>query len=198
VISAHTPSRTDPSISERAACKKPLSAWITVWIVKRCVSSGRSIWATRRQKLARYLKSHPTPPGDVEASAAERPPTPNPGFTSLYQIQGLEAESTHSTPHQNTTTDTNRDNRGPPSPQLPHTLLFNRISLLLALFGVAWWIASQVFLYSSSDCRESSPHTWWTLFALVCVQYVALAELVFFAFLVFFVVPIALVSHTVL
>ena len=180
VLASHIPSRSDPSISERAACHKPLSSWVITWIVRLFLSTARSIWANRRSKLARYLKSHPPPSGDVEAIAADN------RTERSVPVTYPDSEEHHEYPQTNQTRNSN-------TPRLPHTLLFNRLSVLLVLFGVAWWFVAQVFLYSSPNCRNSSPHVWWLLFGLVSVQYLAIAELVLFAVVIFIIVPISLV-----
>lgn len=155
------------------------------------LSSTRSVWATRRNKLLRYLKAHPPPPNDIEAAAADS--------TTTHTVPGAypDTEENHDRDHDHTqeAPATSRPpSRNTNTPRLPYSRLFSQFSALLLLFGIAWWFVAQVFLYSGSSCRQSSPHLWWTLFALVCVQYFAVAELFLFAILVFIIIPICLVS----
>ena len=65
----------------------------------------------------------------------------------------------------------------------------------MTMFTIVWFVLAHVFLYSSAyGCRFSAPHVWWLVFALVAVLYLAVAEVVLIALVVFIIGPLVAVS----
>ena len=62
------------------------------------------------------------------------------------------------------------------------------------MFTIVWFVMAHIFLYTTtSRCRFSSPYIWWLTFAILSIMYIAVAEVLFIALVVFIIGPIVAV-----
>lgn len=74
-----------------------------------------------------------------------------------------------------------------------------RISVLFTIYSLAWFLLAHVFAYTSTNtCRFASPHIWWLTFSILCLTYIAIAEVLLMIVFIFIVGPILLVSACIL
>ena len=74
-----------------------------------------------------------------------------------------------------------------------------RISVLFTIYSLAWFVLAHVFAYTSTNtCRLASPHIWWLTFSILCLTYIAIAEVLLMIIFIFIVGPILLVSASLL
>lgn len=168
-----------PDVNEWKACSKPLGLWNSVWTVKLGFDCVILLWGHQRERASRAINpdtearagtSHPGvgPSGIVRL---DRPPPPRgTNQTSGGQLQ---------------------NNNGRNNPNLPHSPLYARLSVLLSMLSFIWFITSNVLIYSSLDsCRLAAPHIWWLTFAILALTYLMLLELLLLGLIVFVIGPI--------
>jgi hypothetical protein len=69
-----------------------------------------------------------------------------------------------------------------------------RLTTLLSLLYLTWFITSHILTYTSvHTCRLTSPHLWWLTFGIICIDYLVIVGVVVIAFLVLIVGPLILV-----
>ncbi len=95
---------------------------------------------------------------------------------------------------------------------LPHTHLYSRLinffllhtgfqasfrlTLLSSLITLSWFLTANILAYTSIDtCRHAAPHLWWLIFAILCIMYLMVLEVVLLGFVVLVVAPILFVSE---
>ncbi|KAF9505716.1 hypothetical protein BS47DRAFT_513403 [Hydnum rufescens UP504] len=72
--------------------------------------------------------------------------------------------------------------------------LYDQVQTLVSLIVIAHFLATNVLLYSSvNTCRISSPHLWWLSFAILCITYVVILEILLICLTVFVLMPILFV-----
>lgn len=73
--------------------------------------------------------------------------------------------------------------------------LIDRLSLLLSVLVIAWFLTSNILLYTSvHTCRFAAPHLWWLIFGILCIQYFIIAQVILIALIVFIIGPVIYVS----
>ncbi|VDC07690.1 unnamed protein product [Peniophora sp. CBMAI 1063] len=184
-LSAHLISPTDAPRNEWDACSKPLGAWNAIWTVRATVDLvlAYTAWTTQRRK-----RMNPT---SEEAPAVNDNPNAGTDAENAGPAPAGEGNPTQDEqPAQNGNTGARR--RAYPAWQA-------RLSALSTIFTFAWFILAHIFVYTSVDsCRLSSPHIWWLSFALLCVMYISVVEVLLIALIVFVVGPLIALGITII
>lgn len=75
-------------------------------------------------------------------------------------------------------------------------LIFFRLTLLSSLITLSWFLTANILAYTSIEtCRHAAPHLWWLIFAVLCIMYLIVLEVVLLGFVVLVVAPILFVSE---
>jgi hypothetical protein len=55
----------------------------------------------------------------------------------------------------------------------------SRLSILATLLSLTWFITAHILVFTSiHTCRYASPHLWWLTFAVICITYLSVFEVV--------------------
>ncbi|KAF4620323.1 hypothetical protein D9613_000687 [Agrocybe pediades] len=174
LVGVHFKSVDDPTLSEWTACDRPLGTWASLWVVRDVLASILAYWDYKRD-TARFVTTPPTDPeGNANASRRTTGPTA-PGSSSNAQAQTpapTEAEM----------------------PNLPHTRLYSRLTLLSSLMTLSWFLTAHILEYTSiNTCRRTSPHLWWLVFGILSIMYLMVLEVLIIGLVVLVIAPILFV-----
>ncbi|KIY73017.1 hypothetical protein CYLTODRAFT_387411 [Cylindrobasidium torrendii FP15055 ss-10] len=168
VISGVFESKTIPNVSEWDACSKPLGVWASLWNVRLIMGIGTAIWKWRREREERASA------GDIELGTSGRPPPATNPSSQYPPTVNAPQTSGNSHPHTNT-----------------RSLNERRLLFTGQTYSFGWFVVAHVLLYSSfDDCRVSSPHLWWLVFAIIAVTYAYMLEMVLISLILFLLVPL--------
>ncbi|KZV66909.1 hypothetical protein PENSPDRAFT_755353 [Peniophora sp. CONT] len=184
-LSAHLASPTAAPKNEWDACSKPLGAWNAIWTVRAVVDLilAYTTWTTQRKKRMNPT-SEEAPPADNTNAGTGADNTVV--AAALGDGNGTQGEQ----PAQEGNGGARRRNY--PAWQA-------RLSAISTIFTFAWFILAHIFVYTSVDsCRLSSPHIWWLTFALLCVMYISVIEVLLIALIVFIVGPLIALGITII
>ncbi|KAK7057185.1 RING-type domain-containing protein [Favolaschia claudopus] len=171
-IAAHTESKTMPGINEWAACDRPLGAWACIYVFRVVFSSSLTYWGWLRDRKAHANVEDPENP----ATDSSTLPTTTPA-------------SRRSPPSASSNASPSATN--PETSNLPHNVLYSRLSILSSLITLSWFLTAHILEYTSiHTCRFSSPHIWWLTFGILCIMYLVVLEVIILGFVVFVVAPI--------
>ncbi|TCD71238.1 hypothetical protein EIP91_011716 [Steccherinum ochraceum] len=187
-FSAHHKSPTKPEFSEWDACERPLGAWDSIWLVRVALGAALSIWGFKRDRATRIFneRRQQATLDDLEIGR----------FGSRFASGAAAAADRPSFGRTDTATVTATASRGGSnSIQLPHTLLYTRLSLLTSLISLSWFLTAHILEYTSTNtCRHTSPHLWWLTFGILCILYLMILEIFLLGLLVFILGPIIYVA----
>jgi hypothetical protein len=69
--------------------------------------------------------------------------------------------------------------------------------LISSLITLIWFVTANILVYTSIDtCRYDAPPLWWLNFAILCILYLMVLEVVVLGFVVLIVAPILFVSFS--
>ncbi|KAF9237531.1 hypothetical protein BU15DRAFT_48599 [Melanogaster broomeanus] len=166
--------------SQIDACGRPLVAWNSIWMVRLALSSGLAYWNYLRTRAAEEFESTSRPSGNHRTNPADtrhrrhRAVRPSTASTSASAI------STEEVP-------------------MPYNHVFARLSLLLSMLTLTWFLTAHILEYTSvNTCRLSAPLVWWLTFAILCTMYLLVLEVVLFGFLVFMVLPFIMLFYSII
>ncbi|KAH8119229.1 hypothetical protein DFH11DRAFT_431213 [Phellopilus nigrolimitatus] len=167
----HSP--REPSLSEWKACDKPLGLWACFWIAKLMLDCCMTYWGWTRDWKVQQSGQHGGQEGDTEQG-----------------LPGLEGISSQEQFDPTTLTSVN-NNRRRRQATAPFSRLYSRLSLLLSLIIVSWFLTSNILVFTSlHTCRFAAPHLWWLIFSILCLQYLIILEVFVIAMLVFIIGPL--------
>lgn len=73
----------------------------------------------------------------------------------------------------------------------------DRLTLFSSLITLIWFVTANILVYTSVDtCRYDAPRLWWLNFAILCILYLMVLEVVVLGFVVLVVAPILFVSFS--
>ncbi|KAF8748504.1 Zinc finger, C3HC4 type (RING finger) [Rhizoctonia solani] len=76
---------------------------------------------------------------------------------------------------------------------------YSRCSSFQVLYGLVWFVTANILLYGSiASCRYTSPYIWWLTFALLCLGYLVVAEMLLVALVVFVIGPLVYVTINII
>ncbi|KAI0031727.1 hypothetical protein K488DRAFT_78889 [Vararia minispora EC-137] len=174
-------SPTDAPTSEWNACSKPLGAWNAIWTVRAALDVHLAYYHWFQQRKRRLnpttcttvldtLRRLRLRKGMLEIETEQR--------TDLRAMSGRAVCILHGT------ADT----------QLTAT----RLSAFCTTFTIVWFVMAHIFLYTSTEsCRFSSPYLWWLTFSILSIMYIAVAEVLLVALIVFIIGPLLALVFTV-
>ncbi|KAK0212674.1 hypothetical protein DFS33DRAFT_54545 [Desarmillaria ectypa] len=170
VLSSHLESKTIPGVNQLEACTRPLGVWSGLWIGRVVVACILSYWSWQRERLTAAIQP------DSEAGNASQ--TQSPSSNSNAQAPtGANNDAT--------------DGETPPSPPLPYTGIYRKLTLFSTLFSFSWFLTAHILIYTSVEsCRLSSPLIWWLIFGILCITYLMVVEVIILGLIVFLIAPI--------
>ncbi|PBK74370.1 hypothetical protein ARMSODRAFT_952005 [Armillaria solidipes] len=172
VLSSHLESKTISGVNQLDACTRPLGVWSGLWIGRVVVACILSYWSWQRERLTATIQ------GDSEAGNVGQ--TQPPSSNSNTQAQASTGGNNDAT-----------DGEAPPSPPLPHTSIYRKLTLFSTLFSFSWFLTAHILIYTSVDsCRLSSPLIWWLVFGILCITYLMVVEVIILGLIVFLIAPI--------
>lgn len=89
------------------------------------------------------------------------------------------------------------DNGDPPQQRVPTEWdkAYDRAISITSLLAITHFLITNVLIFSSTkSCRVSSPHLWWSTFAMLCLTYIIILEVLIIGFTIFIIMPIIFVS----
>ncbi|KAI0319162.1 hypothetical protein OF83DRAFT_1282114 [Amylostereum chailletii] len=180
---AHHRSPTSPTQNEWEACGKPLGVWNALWIGRLVVDMWLSYyhWSKQRQKRLQ------TTTGDMVIGESGIPRIVNSGMgphpRSMSQI-GAAGSNTF---------------QNQPNTPTRYPRWYGRLSFMCSTFTVVWFLLAHIFAYTSTTtCLKSSPHIWWLTFAILCVMYIVIVEVLLIALVVFIVGPLFVLCYSII
>lgn len=158
---------------ESRICDKPLGPWAVVWCLRVLVGFASAVFTYRVNRLRH--RSHDMETGGAapgtNTAAAVPPDGVVQGVNNGANVAGNEAQS-NANPAQG-------------------NVVVSRINTMTSFFSLAWFIVAHVFLYTSVEtCRVKAPHLWWANFAIVCLMYVVVLEVLVVGAIIFILVPL--------
>ncbi|QRW24991.1 hypothetical protein RhiXN_06940 [Rhizoctonia solani] len=169
-------------MSQWQACDRPLGAWNIVWAVKAFLGLGMAWWDTD-QLLAveRARLSRPTSPNGPIASRS-LPHHWTMGAGREEDLDMIDATMSGS-PRSIEIVQGMRRIR---ERREHEERWYSRCSSFQVLYGLVWFVTANILLYGSiASCRYTSPYIWWLTFALLCLGYLVVAEMLLVALVVF-------------
>lgn len=83
--------------------------------------------------------------------------------------------------------------RKSPPPHFHNCILtlidYDRASDLISLFSFVWFFLGNVWLYSGTECKDTSPYMWWSTLTILIISYIRVAELAIIILAVVFFLP---------
>ncbi|KAK9893966.1 hypothetical protein P389DRAFT_147543 [Cystobasidium minutum MCA 4210] len=64
---------------------------------------------------------------------------------------------------------------------------------LISLFSFVWFFLGNVWLYSGTECKDTSPYMWWSTLTILIISYIRVAELAIIILAVVFFLPLVIV-----
>ncbi|THV05040.1 hypothetical protein K435DRAFT_826551 [Dendrothele bispora CBS 962.96] len=174
--SAPKPSPKIPGVNEWQACDRPLGVWLCLWIVRVFLASSLSYWSWTKDRASHADRADP----EAGTSSSEATLHPRPAGSPSYG-------NNHRTNRVQGTSDSGRPSENAP---LPQSHLYRRLSLLSSLLSLTWFLTAHILVYTSANtCRFSAPHIWWLSFAILCITYLVILEVIVLALVVFVIAP---------
>ncbi|EIW83217.1 hypothetical protein CONPUDRAFT_121703 [Coniophora puteana RWD-64-598 SS2] len=169
-----------------STCDRPLVAWNCIWIARVCLSCVLSYWNYLR------MRASDGPSVDIESP---RPPD-EPISTSARRQA---SRRSNSSPGTSAPAPSRRSEAGNQSaPNLPHSQLYARLSLLSSMLTLTWFLTAHILEYTSIEsCRLSSPLVWWLTFGVLCTMYIVVMEVILFGLLVFMILPFIMLFYSI-
>ncbi|KAF8669426.1 Zinc finger, C3HC4 type (RING finger) [Rhizoctonia solani] len=190
-------------MSQWQACDRPLGAWNIVWAVKAFLGLGMAWW-----EYVRAVRPSTDQLLAVERARLSRPTSPNGPIAS------------RSLPH-HWTMGAGREedldmidatmSGSPRSIEIVQGMRrirerreheerwYSRCSSFQVLYGLVWFVTANILLYGSiASCRYTSPYIWWLTFALLCLGYLVVAEMLLVALVVFVIGPLVYVTINII
>ncbi|CAE6538304.1 unnamed protein product [Rhizoctonia solani] len=210
-------------MSQWQACDRPLGAWNIVWAVKAFLGLGMAGWEYKRairpstdqllaverarlgrevrrarrnnRNLARVAQAPNSPTGPAPPSGPTRPRSlPNQwtmGGGREEDLDMIDATMSGSA----RSIEIVRSMRRIREKREYEERWFSRCSSFQVLYGLVWFVTANILLYGSlTTCRFTSPYVWWLTFALLCLGYLVVAEMVLVALVVFVIGPLVYVT----
>ncbi|CUA72680.1 hypothetical protein RSOLAG22IIIB_10210 [Rhizoctonia solani] len=210
-------------MSQWQACDRPLGAWNIVWAVKAFLGLGMAGWEYKRairpstdqllaverarlgrevrrarrnnRNLARAAQAPNSPTGPAPPSGPTRPRSlPNQwtmGGGREEDLDMIDATMSGSA----RSIEIVRSMRRIREKREYEERWFSRCSSFQVLYGLVWFVTANILLYGSlTTCRFTSPYVWWLTFALLCLGYLVVAEMVLVALVVFVIGPLVYVT----
>ncbi|KAG6825075.1 hypothetical protein H0H92_004938 [Tricholoma furcatifolium] len=171
-------SPTDPTLTEWAACARPLGPWACLWAIRAVLATTLNYWGflRERQLLARR-RSNENDLGNSTAEARRNSGAVHTGNESARNNTARAMDNQEFTSREAAT--------------LPYTLLYSRLTFFSSLLTLSWFLTAHILTYTSiNTCRETSPHIWWLIFGILCLMYLMVLEVLVLSFIVFVVAPI--------
>ncbi|KAJ7084397.1 hypothetical protein B0H15DRAFT_784281 [Mycena belliarum] len=178
-IATHTESKTMPGMNEWEACDRPLGTWSCIYVFRVFFSSSLTYWGWRRDSKAHANAEDP----ENTAGGPHQPETGNVANTTAFpHLSPTSANSPTGLPPSGNSSE---------AANLPHSVLYSRLSMLSSLVTLSWFLTAHILEYTSiHTCRFSSPHIWWLTFGILCIMYLVVLEVIILGFVVFVVAPI--------
>ncbi|TDL24127.1 hypothetical protein BD410DRAFT_786214 [Rickenella mellea] len=171
-----------PSLTEWKACDRPLGAWNSIWILRVLLGCFMSGWGWCRDRRVHNIlreRTRDAETGDAGNEVITLPSSTNPGVPM-------------SPGRRNATSTVAHESGSSRPPILPQAKLYARLSLLLSLLSMTWFLTAHILVYTSlSSCRRAAPHLWWLTFGILCILYVMVLEILLIALIVFVIGPLA-------
>lgn len=165
---------------ENSVCEKPLGPWAVVWCLRVLVGFAAAIYTYRTSTLRRQRRDVEQGLENPGEGAAQAPPAAAEGG-------GVNENADAPAP---VAVAAAEDNAGT-NEQPARNRVISRINTLSSFFSLAWFIVAHAFLYTSVDtCRIKAPHLWWAVFAIVCIGYVVVLEVLIVGAIIFILVPL--------
>lgn len=99
--------------------------------------------------------------------------------------------TTEANPNGNGNTDTNGGR-----PRTGWDKAYDRAISVTSLLVISHFCTTNILIFASTKtCRLSSPHLWWSTFAMLCLTYIIILEVLIIGFTIFVIMPIIFVCH---
>ncbi|CAE6413527.1 unnamed protein product [Rhizoctonia solani] len=210
-------------MSQWQACDRPLGAWNIVWAVKTFLGLGMAGWeymravrpstdqllAVERARLGREVRrarrnnhnlgrmgSTPNSPAGPTSPNGPISPRSLPhqwtmGAGREEDLDMIDATMSGSA----RSIDIVREMRRIRQKREYEERWYSRCSSFQVLYGLVWFVTANILLYGSlTTCRYTSPYIWWLTFALLCLGYLVVAEMILVALVVFVIGPLVYVT----
>ncbi|GAB1524063.1 hypothetical protein RhiTH_007215 [Rhizoctonia solani] len=214
-------------MSQWQACDRPLGAWNIVWAVKAFLGLGMAWWeyvravrpstdqllAVERARLSREVRrarrnnlnsgrmrsapNSPTGPTSPNGPIASRslPHHWTMGAGREEDLDMIDATMSGS-PRSIEIVQGMRRIR---ERREHEERWYSRCSSFQVLYGLVWFVTANILLYGSiASCRYTSPYIWWLTFALLCLGYLVVAEMLLVALVVFVIGPLVYVTINII
>ncbi|KZV88057.1 hypothetical protein EXIGLDRAFT_185067 [Exidia glandulosa HHB12029] len=159
---------------ESRICDKPLGPWAVVWCIRVIIGFGAALYTYRTNR-----HRHRDGGRDVEAGGAAAG-----GTVAATTGTGANANANADGTAQAGEANANAN-------QPARARVISRINTMTSFFSLAWFIVAHVFLYTSVEtCRIKAPHLWWANFAIVCLMYIVVLEVLIVGAVIFILVPL--------
>lgn len=130
-----------------------------------------------RERRARRTTTQPTIDPSPSASSLVNPQTPA-GTPSTANATATDASAPNT-----------------PPPLTTQDKIYSRSVSLITVLSLTHFGVTNILLYSSTNsCRLTSPHLWWSTFAMLCLTYLIILEIFTIGFTLFVVLPVVFVS----
>ncbi|TFY59599.1 hypothetical protein EVG20_g7725 [Dentipellis fragilis] len=186
---AHHRSPRFPDMNEWSACDKPLGVWNALWAGRLTINVALTFWRWSFDRAG----SQRAAAQDADAETANATRSANSGTGPRRLTRGPTPPrrrpngSAAGTAYGHAST----NGEGSEQTQKQPPQWYSRVVVARSIFTIVWFILAHVFEYTSTDtCRFSAPHIWWLTFALLCILYVGIVEVIVLALVVFIIGPI--------
>ncbi|CAE6379123.1 unnamed protein product [Rhizoctonia solani] len=214
-------------MSQWQACDRPLGAWNIVWAVKAFLGLGMAWWeyarairpstdqllAVERARLSREVRrarrNNPNlgrmrsvPNSPTGPSSPNGPITPRSlphhwtmGAGREEDLDMIDATMSGSA----RSIEIVQQMRRIREKREHEERWYSRCSSFQVLYGLVWFVTANILLYGSvTSCRYTSPFIWWLTFALLCLGYLVVAEMLLVALVVFVIGPLVYVTINII
>ncbi|KIJ49405.1 hypothetical protein M422DRAFT_59190 [Sphaerobolus stellatus SS14] len=165
-IAGHTKSPTVPDLNEWKACSKPLGAWAVLWALRAGLGCIVAMWAYSVRPTGPRNRRPGNPASGTNNTANGGQPAGN------FQVQP-------------------RIDEAPTNATRPNTAAPDRLDTLITFISTLWFIVGHILVYTTvKTCRLSSPHVWWLNFAILCIGYMIVLELIAVVLIIFVIGPL--------
>ncbi|CEL54091.1 hypothetical protein RSOLAG1IB_06801 [Rhizoctonia solani AG-1 IB] len=210
-------------MSQWQACDRPLGAWNIVWAVKAFLGLGMAWWeyvravrpstdqllAVERTRLSREVRrARRNNPNSGRMRSAPNSPTGPTSTNGPVAARSLPHHWTMGAGREEDLDMIDATMSGSArSIEIVHEMRrirerreheerwYSRCSSFQVLYGLVWFVTANILLYGSvASCRYTSPFIWWLTFALLCLGYLVVAEMLLVALVVFVIGPLVYVT----
>ncbi|THH18740.1 hypothetical protein EW146_g2279 [Bondarzewia mesenterica] len=220
-FAAHHRSPVSPDENEWQACHKILGVWNALWAPRCAIDLYLATWRWRLQRAKRRKEAGDAENGTASASGdtetgqrsnegTNTHPLGPRGSLTAGSSRGVRADTRESEPRlmdfprprESPITGSGRGVRADTRESEPRPIDFprsyTRISGLSLMFSLAWFLIAHVFAFTTTNTyRIASPHIWWLTFAILCMTYIAIAEVILMILFIFIVMPILLLLYSI-